>query len=107
MIDRAKLLQMIDGDEAVVTKFIDGFMTQVQKQLPLMDGYLESENREMLSNCLHVIKTQTAYMGLDEISALAQSLERHVDAGHDLNEITSQYNDLTEKLRMVIATELS
>jgi HPt (histidine-containing phosphotransfer) domain-containing protein len=98
---------MMDGDEAVVTKFIDGFMTQVQKQLPLMDGYLESEDREMLSNSLHVIKTQTAYMGLDELSALAQSLERRVDAGHELSEITSQYNILTEKLRMVIATELS
>ena len=106
MIDRQKLLDMMDGDPDLVQKFLDAFKSQVTTQLPWMQEYLTTGNRPLLSNTAHVMKTQTAYLGLDDLTALAQMIEHMVDAGDDLEEVRPHVTLLVEKLNKVIQSDL-
>jgi len=106
MIDRRKLLDMMDGDEAIVAKFLAAFKAQVTVQLPLIHAYMQQGDREMLSNSVHVMKTQTGYLGLDELSILAQNIEARVDAGASLDVLSQEVSLLVEKLTQVILHEL-
>ncbi len=107
MIDRTKLLDMMDGDDMMVEKFIKVFKTQVDQQIPLMKTYLKDGNLPLLSNSAHIMKTQTAYLGLDELTLLSQSIEKYADDGKALNVISPLVADLADKLTLLIQNELT
>ena len=107
MIDLQKLLDMMDGDTDLVQKFLDAFKAQVKTQLPLMQQYLDTGNRPMLSNAAHIMKTQTAYLGLDDLTSLSQMVERMVDAGDDLDAIRPHVVSLVEKLTLILQSDLA
>lgn len=107
MIDKTKLLDMMDGDDAMVEKFIDVFKMQVDKQIPLLKAYLQVGNHALLSNSAHIMKTQTAYLGLDELTSLSKTIEQYSDEGKEISTIAPLVAALEEKLRHIIQEELS
>jgi HPt (histidine-containing phosphotransfer) domain-containing protein len=106
MIDRKKLLDMMDGDAEIVAKFLDAFKSQVNRQLPLMNLYLQQGNFSMLSNTAHIMKTQTAYLGLHELSELSGSIEKLADAQAEIEVLQDQVAVLEKQLTQIIQTEL-
>jgi HPt (histidine-containing phosphotransfer) domain-containing protein len=107
MIDRTKLLDMMDGDEAMVEKFIDVFKMQVDKQIPLLKAYMQVGNLALLSNSAHIMKTQTAYLGLDELTSLSQTIEQYADEGKEISTIAPLVAALEVKLSRIIQEELT
>ena len=75
MIDREKVIALMGGNEALADKLISAFWSESEKLLPQMAGYLETGNWTALSNAAHIMKTQTAYVGLDALSQIAKEIE--------------------------------
>ena len=104
MIDRDHLAKMFDGDYAIADKFIAAFTERIQIQIPLLKQYLDNKEYSSLSNTAHIIKTQSGYMNLEEISKMAQILERHAAEGAYYDEMISLVNQITEKLSEVLSS---
>lgn len=102
MINREKLIEMMDGDEAIADKFIQAFKEQVRKQLPLMQEYLQTAQYDQLSNAAHVMKTQTAYMGLEALSGLCQRIENMAKNDAGLEQLPGRVQELTEQLAQYV-----
>ncbi len=97
---------MMDGDQVMVDKFIALFKEQVKNQLPLMRAYLESGNYSLLANSAHIMKTQTAYLGLKELYELAHKVESLADEGRDIQFLSLQAKALDNQLTTLLETEL-
>ena len=102
MIDIDKLASMLGGDRELATKFAEAFKAEVRRQLPLMRQYLEEGDRAMLSNAAHVMKTQTAYVGLEDLSHLAQLIETQAEQISDLALLGKPLSELEEKLEQFL-----
>ena len=105
MIDRAKLLDLLNGNEGLADQFIQSFKTEVMRQLPLMTGYLAEGDMAMLSNAAHVMKTQTAYVGLDELTKIARYIEIESNGSADLTKLESSLRNLKTGLLKAIDSD--
>ena len=85
MIDREKLMQMMDGNSSLVDKMIDSFRTQTKEQIPQLIDYTSSNQLDKIELLAHNIKTQSMYLGLKDISLLAKKIEHHSQNREDLN----------------------
>ena len=102
MIDIEKLTGMLGGDSDLAERFVAAFKAEVQRQLPLMLEYLENGDRSMLSNAAHVMKTQTAYVGLEDLSHIAQLIETQAEQISDLSLLKKPLMELEEKLVSIL-----
>ena len=102
MIDIEKLTGMLGGDRELAERFIAAFKAEVRRQLPLMREYLEQGDRPMLSDAAHVMKTQTAYLGLEDLSHIAQLIETQAEQISDLALLKKPLLELEEKLISIL-----
>ena len=102
MIDKSKVLHLFDGDEFLMEKFIMAFRMKMSGMLASITNYLDEGNRELLSNTMHVIKTQSAYMGLDQITELAGQIEAQIDDNTPLEELQEAIHQLIASLEKAI-----
>ena len=101
-MNRTHLLALFDGDKNLLDKFILNFNAESKRLIALMTDYLAESNMEMLANCAHMLKSQTAYGGLDELSALAEQLDRQAKAGEPLHAISDTFETLKKGLQEII-----
>ena len=102
MIDREKLILMMDGDESMADTFINAFINQLGIQIPLIRSYSVNADLEMLSNSLHVMKSQASYMGLEEISNACENLEQQLSHGTELHQLNEQIEHVLLKLGEIL-----
>lgn len=105
MIDRERMIEMMDGDAALAEKLIRSFKEQVSRQLPLMRKYLDEGNTAMLSNSAHIMKTQVSYLGLEDVAALAQQLEEKAEH-QEMDSAARLFSELEAKVTHLIQIEL-
>jgi len=75
MIDRDKVIMLMGGSESLADKLITAFKEESRKQVPLIKDYFQAADWPMLSNAAHIMKTQAAYLGLDELSETSRMIE--------------------------------
>jgi HPt (histidine-containing phosphotransfer) domain-containing protein len=105
MIDRTKLLELLNGNNGLAQQFIQTFKAETRRQLPLMAAYLEQDDMSMLSNAAHVMKTQTAYIGLEELTKLARFIEEESTGTADPAALARAFKKLEEGLLKVIDSD--
>ena len=89
------------GDHRLVEKMVTAFKQDLEKNLAYMQTYYKSGEKELLANTAHILKTQSAYMGLDEMTELCRRIEMSSKEGIDNSEIEGMIQglkDLSSKL---------
>ena len=107
MIDKDRIVEMMDGDTALAEKLIQSFKEQVSRQLPLMHQYLQDDDRAMLSNSAHIMKTQVSYLGLIDLADIARQIEEGANNAYELSALRPLFTRLESQLTHLINTELS
>lgn len=106
MIDLNKLELMLDGDEAMVHRFIEIFKTQTPVQLDQLFELVTEKNWSDASITAHAIKSQCSYLGLDDIVEHANKIEKLTEKKEHLNLIPGLVSLLQTKITEVLNKEL-
>ena len=105
MIDREKLIEMMDGDDILADKMIQVFKNSAKTELSKIKEYFELLNFDSLENAAHVMKTQAAYMGLDHLHKLSEDIENQARKRLVSLELERNLNELEVKLKELIHSE--
>ena len=104
-IDRAYLSHLMNGNEAMVDKLIDSFLNDISIYKRELDDFLLAKDFEMLSNTAHKIKTQSAYLSLNQLNALSQEIEKLCDESEKSNELGEKVDELIRRMIRIKASE--
>ena len=103
MIDRDTLARMMDGDYDLADKLIRAFREQMAAQSALLAGYLEQGQRPLIENAAHIMKTQSRYLGLEQLAGMAEALE-HASTDLPLAQLSDQITELQQEVARVLQT---
>jgi HPt (histidine-containing phosphotransfer) domain-containing protein len=101
-MDLSFLRKLMDGDEALVDRFVSIFKAQVPGQVAALAALYNSGEWEELSTALHSLKTQFNYVGMSEFATQMQTMEAEVDAGNtaalqdEIHLFTAQFENFWE-----------
>ncbi|MBR9920047.1 MAG: Hpt domain-containing protein [Bacteroidetes bacterium] len=98
MIDRDKLLELL-GSEEMADKLIDIFQSEAPGQLAELNSLVGSGDWAAASIVAHSIKSQVAYLGLDQAEYLAREIEEKTRKEADLDSVAELVDDLDSELQ--------
>jgi len=91
--DRAGMLERMMGDEALAETIIEGFLTDIPRQIEALRGYLEAGDAAGVERQAHTIKGAAGSIGGEVLRALAFELEQAGKAG-DLERMNARMGEL-------------
>jgi len=99
----------LNQDEKMVNKFLNLFCLTIPEELQKLKEYLLNSDFEMVSITAHGIKTQCAYLGLDEAKNIAQQMENIAQVSENnfewLNNLELHLNSEIIDLKMTFTKE--
>ncbi len=93
--DRAGLLERLMGDEELVVIILQGFLTDMPRQIEALRGYLEAGDAAGAERQAHTIKGASANVGAEALRTLAVELEQMGKTG-DLNSMKARMEELNQ-----------
>lgn len=106
MIDKDKLQQMLGGNPKSVEKFLSAFESESRKQLALLNKALAMEDWSMMAIAAHTIKTQCAYLGLENLVSEATEIEERSQQKSNIDELVNRVDVFGKSLIALIEREL-
>ena len=90
------LRQYLNHDEKMVTRFLHLFCTAIPNDLEKLKSYIASGDFSMSSITAHGIKTQCAYLGLEQARGIASEIEDITSPGPQLNVLVEQLEEILQ-----------
>ena len=93
MIDRTFLMQMFDGNKALVDKFVLRFKSDAPGILEEILSAHSNRDFENLNIASHKLKSQCKYLGLTELAELAAEIEaaaKEESSGPDMDRLVQR-----------------
>jgi len=104
-IDYNRLVELMGGDNRLADRLIQSFKSDAGHNLKLMLSYLESSQFDLLSNTAHVLKTQSGYLGLDELRILCEKIEHECCSAPSTERLNLHMNELSSMIQAVLDAE--
>ncbi len=104
MIDRSRLMQMFNNDEAIVDRFIAKFKEEAPSTIQLIELGIQNHDMEAVSLNSHNLKSHCSYLGLTALVEIAARLEALADGSGSSTELQATLSDLKQKLQNTIAS---
>ena len=101
MINYDKLLELMGGDHAFAQKMIDSFKADLKQNLEEIRKFHRDDDNDLLSNSAHVLKTQSAYLGVGVMEEKCREIEYGAKTQMPKEELADLIEDLGK-----LATEL-
>ncbi len=106
MVDLHRLRQLMGNDEEMVKKFLNIYKTEVPEQLERLEKFIKNEDWNDVSMLAHSIKSQSKYLGIEEIVQQAYEMEKMAEKEYDLSEMAEKYNSLKILLNNVVSDDV-
>ena len=103
MIDLSILRNLMGNDEKMVQQFLHIFKTQTPEQLNQLDNFISNKDWESASAIAHAIKSQSKYLGLEEIANQAFTIEKNTEKKENLPDIQNKFNVLKKLTNTILA----
>ena len=97
-IDLAYLLQLMEGDEAMVSRFLELFKAEMPKQLAELEEQLKLGDFASANITVHCIKGQLSTVGLKELAGHALEIEYKTEQDFDRAEVTRHFTALKSRI---------
>jgi HPt (histidine-containing phosphotransfer) domain-containing protein len=94
---------LLDNDERLVKKFLGVFIRETPKQLKALGAALKTNQLKEVALIAHAIKSQLRYLGLDNLAAVAQQLEKGAENNTHPGKLKLYYRKLHHEVHQVIA----
>lgn len=98
----ARLRELMGGDAEMAGRFVDLFREEAPRQLDELQNQLEQEEWIALSNTAHALKSQCRYLGLSELAALAEVIERGAESAPFTSRLPLRLQQLRLGLQAVL-----
>lgn len=89
-VDLKILRDYLNHDEKMVQKFIQLFCDAVPTDMSKLKTYIDEGQTEMMQITAHAIKSQCAYLGLEECRTLALRIEESNQTGNGEKAIATE-----------------
>lgn len=100
VLNRAAVLERLDGDEDLYQEIIAVFLEDTPNQLEALKAALEAGDQEASRRYAHSLKSACANIGGDRMSQLARQMEHQADRG-DLGSPKEQLPLLIEEFEQL------
>lgn len=90
MINLDRLNELLGNDKQIVSRFLDLYIEKVPLLLDRLSFEIIETDFDAVSITAHEIKSQSAYLGLDDVVSIASRIE--ADAENKKADLLSSYN---------------
>ncbi len=101
MIDKQKAIALLGGNESLADKLIAAFTAEVADHIATLKSSSENGAWSDLSNQAHMIKTQAAYLGLDDLHEISRELEMATKADVEVEPVLRLVTRTIEMLQSI------
>lgn len=95
MINLDKISNLLGNDKQIVSRFLDLYIEKVPHLINKLGDELSNNDYTAAGITAHEIKSQSAYLGLDDIVTLASKIEDEAD--QQKNEYAKEYFEKLSK----------
>ncbi|ETR73200.1 MAG: Multi-sensor hybrid histidine kinase [Candidatus Magnetoglobus multicellularis str. Araruama] len=93
VFDKKKLLERLDGDEALYQDLIQGFLSDIPVQINKLEKALDFDDLTIAERTAHTLKGAFSNVGAQILQKIAQDLENNIQNG-DIDKITMNIHSL-------------
>lgn len=98
MVDLNKLTSLLGNDKHIIGRFLDLYIEKMPDLIDKLDYQLKNENYIGANITAHEIKSQSAYLNLEDIVTLAGKIENQTEEASGLKPTKKQFIELKHLL---------
>ena len=103
MVDLERLYGLLNNDKQVAGRFLDLYIDVVPGMCLQLGNQIETADYQKANVTAHEIKSQSAYLGLDEIVSIAAAIEDNTETDNTNAGLTDMFRDLSELIDKAIS----
>ncbi len=92
-----KLEEIAQGDEGFIREMVATFVENVTTEIESIQKLKAAESWTAIAEIAHKLASNFAYLGADNLHALAANIEKSVVADHDLSDVTTKAETLCQE----------
>lgn len=102
MVDLERLYGLLNNDKQVAGRFLDLYVDVVPGMCEQLRIHLETGDYKKANATAHEIKSQSAYLGLDEIVSIAAAIEDGTETEQTDSPLKNMHHNLAELINKAI-----